>query len=108
VKKDTKVTAMLKGLDHKYEKLAEYRAAGSESVLVLESKDIALVSPQSLYTAYLRATRQRPRPNLDQIWMVATGYVYCFDGPSEVLEGVNPPNFRFGRQFIDEWLPAAG
>jgi hypothetical protein len=99
---------MHKGLDHKHEKLAEYRAAGSLSVLVLESEDIALVSPQSLYTAYLRATRERPRPYLDHVWMVATGNVYCFDGPAALLEGVNPPNFRFGPQFIDEWLPAPG
>lgn len=101
------VREMHKSLDHKYEKLAEYRASGANSLLVLQSEDIALVSPQSLYEAYLRATRERPRRALDQIWMVARGSVYCFNGPAEVLDGVNPPNFRFGPQFIDEWLSEA-
>jgi hypothetical protein len=35
------------------------------------------------------------------------GSVYCFFGPAEVLEGVNPANFRFGPQFINQWLPVA-
>lgn len=101
------VSEMHRSLGHKYEKLAEYRSAGAASVLVLQSEDIALVSPQSLYEAYLRATREQPRPALDQVWVVATGSVYCFNGPAKVLEGVNPPNFRFGPQYIDEWLPTA-
>jgi hypothetical protein len=74
---------MHKGLGHKYERLAEYQAGGALSVLVLQSEDIALVSPQSLYEAYLRATREQPRPALDQVWMVATGSVYCFSGPAK-------------------------
>jgi hypothetical protein len=101
------VREMHRSLDHKYERLAEYRAGGAASVLVLQSEDIALVSPQSLYEAYLRATREQPRPALDQVWMVATGSVFCFNGPAEVMEGVNPPNFRFGPQYIDEWLSDA-
>jgi hypothetical protein len=56
-------------------------------VIVVEQ----LVSPQSLYTAYLRATRERPRPYLDHVWMVATGNIYCFDGPAALLEGGNRP-----------------
>jgi hypothetical protein len=69
-------------LDHKYVRLGEYRRAGARAVTVLESDDIALVNEQMLYRAFLRAMRERPRPDLDQVWL-ATSYlaecpVYCF------------------------------
>jgi hypothetical protein len=95
---------MHRSLSHKYERLADYRQGGAASVLVLQSEDIALVSPQSLYEAFLRATRQEPRPALDQVWMLSVGAAYCFHGAATVLERVNPPNFRFGPQYADEWL----
>lgn len=97
---------MRRSLGHKYERLAEYREAGAESVLVLQSEDVALVSPQSLYEAFLRATRQQPRPALEQVWMLSVGAAYCFHGATEILERVNPSNFRFGPQYADEWLGA--
>ncbi len=100
---------MQKSLGHKYAKLSQYREAGAVAVLVLESEDIALVSEQSLYKAFLRATRDQPRPNLDQVWLASTFgqdcSVYCLVGPADVMEGVNPENFRFGPQFVAEWLP---
>jgi hypothetical protein len=95
---------MHRSLSHKYERLADYRQGGAASVLVLQSEDIALVSPQSLYEAFLRATRREPRPALDQVWMLSVGAAYCFHGAATVLERVNPPNFRFGPQYADEWL----
>jgi hypothetical protein len=37
------------------------------ALLVVVSEDIALVSEQSLYKAFLRAARERPWANLDQV-----------------------------------------
>jgi len=95
-------------IDHKYARLGEYRRKGAQAVVVLESEDIALVSPQVLYLAFLQAMRERPRPDLDQVWLVtsylAEGPVYCFLGPDELMAGVNPINFQFGPQFAKEWL----
>lgn len=100
---------MHESLDHKHDELGEYRQGGALGVLVVESEDIALVSEQSLYKAFLRALRERPRPNLDQVWLASTygdDYsVYCFLGPPDVMAGVNPENFRFGPEFLAEWLP---
>ncbi|HTP29100.1 MAG TPA: hypothetical protein VMK12_25990 [Anaeromyxobacteraceae bacterium] len=97
-------------LDHKYQRLGQYRREGARTINLLDSRDIALVSPQSLYRAFLRATRERPRPDLDQVWLAwppgaGACTMYCFHGPEEVMVGVNPANFRFGPQFSKEWLP---
>lgn len=85
---------MREALNHKYAKLGEYREHGAATLLVLESEDIGLASPQSLYKAWLRAIEEESRPNLDQVWLVTTSLqefpVYCFSGPIEVMEGVNP------------------
>jgi hypothetical protein len=67
---------MQKSLDHKYAKLGEYQAQGAVSVLLLESEDVALVSPQDLYVSFLRSTLERPRPNLDQVWLSFSCSVY--------------------------------
>jgi len=96
---------MHESLGHKYDKLGQYRQQGAAAVLVLESEDIALVSEQSLYKAFLRATREHPRPNLDHVWLAFDYSVYCFLGPHDVMAGVNPENFRFGPEFAAEWLP---
>jgi hypothetical protein len=93
-----------KALDHTYAKLSKYRAQGATCVVVLETEDMALMDAGDLYRAFLLAIRDRPRRDLDQIWLVSPGGVYCFSGPTAVMAGVNPENFRFGPQFVDEWL----
>jgi hypothetical protein len=111
----TLLAQMHESLDHKYERLGEYRAQGAIGILVIESEDIALVSEQSLFKAFLRAMRDRPRPNLDQVWLASTFgddcSVYCFSGPVELMQGVSPENLRSGPEFTREWLgsvPALG
>ena len=91
-----------KQLSHKYETLGWYRASGATSILLLESDDIALVNWASLYRAFLFATEDTPRPDLDQVWMACTHLndceVCCFAGPEELMECANPPGYQFGRQ----------
>ena len=95
-------------LDHKHQTLRSYRSKGAFGVLVLESEDIALVSSQHLYRAFVIANRERPRPNLDQVWLVQShfdkGGIYCFLGSEELMVVVNSPNSHFGPQFEEEWI----
>jgi hypothetical protein len=99
---------MDEALDHKYARLGEYKRAGAVAVVVLESDVIALVSPQDLYAAFVLATHDRPRPDLDEVWLACPSgdrcEVYCFFGADEVAARVNPPNFRFGPRFASGWL----
>jgi hypothetical protein len=95
---------MRKALDHSCSKLSKYHAQGATGVVVLESDNIALVDAGDLYRAFLLATRDQPRPDLDQIWLVSPWGVYCFNGPLAVMTAVNPANFRFGPEFVNEWL----
>ncbi len=99
---------MQKALSHKHEALGRYRLDGAKGVLVLECEDMALVNPQILYQAYLLATRNQPRPNHDQVWLVQSffddGDVFCIHGPESLMKAANPPNLRFGPKFEEEWL----
>jgi hypothetical protein len=96
---------MRRSLDHKYLRLGEYRAQGATTILILDSEDIALVAPSDLYLAFLRATREQPRPHLDQVWLVLQFGAYCFSGPADLMAKVNPENFHFGAPYVHEWLP---
>lgn len=98
-------------LDHKAQALERYRRQGAVAVLVLESEDVALTHEGEIYLALLRVTRQRPRPWLDQVWLVRTvtgERPYCLLGPDELMAAANPENLRFGRAFEEMWLQNAG
>lgn len=99
---------MHKALDHKHDVLGNYRLNGALGILVLDSQDFVLVSLPTIYQAYVRAIKERPRINHDQVWLVQNFFdnpgVYCFDGPKSVMDAANPPNFHFGKQYEEEWL----
>ena len=100
---------MRESLNHKYERLGEYRTRDHLALLIAESEDIALVSEQDLYGAFLRATYEQPRPHLDQVWLASTFLddcsVFCLRGPAVLRAGVNPEQFHFGPEYLAEWLP---
>ncbi len=94
-------------LGHKYDRLRQYQEAGSTTVLLLESEDIALVNWGSLYKAFLAATDANPRPYLNQVWVACTFEsdceVCCFSGPEDVIDRANPPNYMFGPRYHAYW-----
>jgi len=98
-------------LRHKYEELTLYKAAGAITILIVESDDIALASPATLYAAYYLAARLFPPVELDQVWFACT-YVgpaeslcnlLCFRGPQALMDAVNRPNAMFGPQHDAYW-----
>jgi hypothetical protein len=92
----------LTGRHEKLPVLARYRADGKTTVLLLESRDIALMDPvlmvQALETAF-----PAPPPDLDQIWFMhyrapgtvnvhdlRSGEIWLFDLKKHVIELHNP------------------
>jgi hypothetical protein len=80
---------MAAALNSKNDQLKKYRADGSRTVLVLESSDIALMSPARLYKAFLEAQNHAATSNIDEFWL-ARSYIfgsevgchlYCLSGP---------------------------
>lgn len=60
--------AMNRALDHKYNELAEYKNnKGHVSVMLLDSRDIALTNEAEQYKAFLRAIGTNPRQGLDEL-----------------------------------------
>ena len=96
-------------LDDKNDQLREYHANGAETILILESDDIALVNPTKLYKAYLQASECIPTPNIDQVWLARTFdpedscIFYYFYGPEAMMDKVNPRNYRFGPRYSAYW-----
>jgi hypothetical protein len=98
-------------LKHKYRQLAAYRRAGATSVLIIESDDIALTSPATLYGAYIVARQAIPTKELDQIWFACTNeslaesfcHWLCFHGSANLMRQVNDPNAMFGPQYDEYW-----
>lgn len=103
--------AIAKALQHKYAELSTYRTRGADSVLILESDDIALTSPPTLYAAYFVANQFAPSDALDQIWFARTYegpreslcHLLCFRGPEDMMRAVNRPNAMFGPQHDEYW-----
>lgn len=96
----------------KNDQLSEYRAAGAETVLILESDDMALVNWPMLYRAFLAAYQCVPTPNIDQVWMAFNyeerggGFYFeirCFLGPESIMDRVNPSNALFGPRYSEYW-----
>ena len=100
------VTAALK---NKNDQLQRYRANGDETILILETDDIALIDHVELYKAFLQASACVPTPNIDQVWMVQTinpgDYCsfFCFDGPEAIMEKVNMAQWMLGERYASYW-----
>lgn len=96
-------------LDDKNDQLQKYRANGDETVLILETDDIALMNHVLLYKAFLQASACISTPNIDQAWMVQTidseDYCtfICFDGPDSIMEKVNLSQWALGKRHAPYW-----
>jgi hypothetical protein len=101
---------MMYAIADKNDQLSKYHEAGAETILLLESEDIALTSFSILYKAFLRAHKSVPAVNIDQIWMARTyeehSRICCFLGEETLMQGANPPNFMFGSRHSEYWAAA--
>ena len=104
--------AFAESLSDKNDQLAQYRASGAQTILILESPDIALVSHISLYKAFLQAHSIIQTPNIDEFWIACTYApedhcrLYCLLGPDGVMDAANPENFEWGPRHSEEWNQA--
>ena len=89
--------------------LAQYRRAGDETVLVLESQDVAFANRANIYLAFLDAWECCETKAIDQVWLAATiesedfTEIYCLFADQTLMDKVNPANARFGPRFREEW-----
>lgn len=99
-------------LEDKNSQLSKYRAAGAHSILVLESVDIALVSPASLYKAFLQAQQCTSTPNIDEVWLACTFEtenhctLRCLFGTEDIMDCVNHKNLLWGTRYAAMWAEA--
>jgi hypothetical protein len=96
-------------MSDKNDQLAQYRASGAATILILESQDIALVSHVSLYKAFIQAHAIIATPNIDEFWIACTydpeDYctLYCMLGPESIMDAANPENFEWGPRYSVAW-----
>ena len=96
-------------LNNKNDQLQRYRTNGDETILILESDDMALISHVELYKAFLQASACAPTPNIDQVWIARTinpedsCSFFCFDGPEAIMEKVNLEQWMLGKRYASYW-----
>ena len=96
-------------LNNKDDQLQRYRANGDETILILETDDVALMNHVQLYKAFLQASKYVPTPNIDQVWMAQTTNsedycsFICFDGPEAIMEKVNMAQWMLGERYASYW-----
>jgi len=89
--KDELTEIVAGALDNKNDQLQKYRANGDQTLLILETDDIALMNHVLLYKAFLQASVCIPTPNIDQVWMARTigseehCSFMCFDAPDSIM-----------------------
>jgi len=90
--------------------VAKYIQSGCETLLLLESEDIALVSHAILYQGFLRASTTYSVQSIKQVWLARMEWYpaqfVCFQGPEILLNNINPPNFLIGPQYAQYWANA--
>jgi hypothetical protein len=90
--------------------LAGYFRSGFQTLLLLESEDIALVSHSILYQGFLKASIAYPARSIEQVWLARMAWhpaqFVCLQGPDGLLDSVNPPNFLFGPRYAEYWTRA--
>jgi len=103
----TKIIAT--SLINKNDQLHKYRSNGDETVLILETDDIALMNHVIFYKSFLKAAAYIPMPNIDQVWIAETieseNYCrfICFNGPDSIMENVNPSRWAIGKNHSSYW-----
>lgn len=104
---------MLHALQHKYERLLEYKQEGASAVMLLECQDIALTNQVGLYCSFLRASWRGVGSSLDQVWLACTfvgdggekemPVFYCFRAGQELMAIANPENLLFHPRYDEYW-----
>ncbi len=106
---DKLIEIVAAALSNKNDQLQKYRTNGDETVLILETDDIALMNHVLLYKAFLQASACTPTPNIDQVWMAQTigseeyCTFICFDGPDSIMERVNQSQWALGKRHASYW-----
>jgi hypothetical protein len=97
-------------LKNKNDQLQKYRANGDQTLLILETDDIALMNHILLYKAFFQASACIPTPNVDQVWMARTigseehCSFMCFDAPDSIMEKANHPQWMLGKRHAPYWF----
>jgi hypothetical protein len=101
---------MAAALNDKSDQLRTHHEQGVETVLILESQDIALVSHVTLYKAFLKALNRGSTNNIDQVWVAETYqdscHFVCFQADEAIMNKANPDNFELGPRYADDWAEA--
>jgi hypothetical protein len=88
----------------------KYSEAGTETILILESSDIALVNPAILYKAFLKARDKVCPANINQIWVANTHQADCrfdcFQASEITMDKANCENFMLGPRYSGYWAEA--
>jgi hypothetical protein len=95
----------------KREKLLNHDVPQAKTIMLLESRDVALTDPVSIYSAVFAVAETGATGGLDHVWLAytcegrlrPTTDFYCLSGPQDVCDRANPPNFRFGPRHDDYW-----
>jgi hypothetical protein len=96
-------------LNNKNDQLQRYRTYGDQTVLILETDDIALMNHVLLYKAFLQASASIPTPNIDQVWMARTigseeyCSFMCCDAPDSIMEKANHAEWMLGKRYAPYW-----
>jgi hypothetical protein len=101
------IEMMKAALVNKNEQLEKYRQQYAQTVLLMESEDLALVSWSILYMGFLQAAEAVSTPNIDQVWLARTSgdssWIRCFHAAEAIMAAANPPNALFSPKYSDYW-----
>jgi hypothetical protein len=105
---------MQTALDHKYERLGEYKEQGFRTITLLDARDPALTNQIDQYVAYIRAKQLNARPFLEEIWLAdvaemakdtyVTFYCFRFAGSDDIVAAANYEGAMFEAKHEKYWL----
>ncbi|HEV8711374.1 MAG TPA: hypothetical protein VGX03_00905, partial [Candidatus Binatia bacterium] len=93
------IESYIDAFQHKRDELRKYRAGGYETILLIQSDDVALLAIGILYQSFLRARQHTETAHLKQVWVAHThgrkdfSRIYCFEGPQDLRDKANPADF---------------
>ncbi len=99
---------LLKAYEQKQGKLRKHHDAGEVALLLIETRDIALVSHLDFWKAFVQTRSQLPA-GIDQVWLAETydpddsANFLCFYGDPELMREANPENFLIHPDYYGYW-----
>jgi hypothetical protein len=101
------IEMMKAALTDKNDQFAGYKKSGEQTLLLMESDDLALVNWSILYMAFLQAQRAVCVPNIEQVWLARThrhdSWIRCFHASEEIMANANPPRALIGPKYAQHW-----